>query len=75
VRALGQASFKTLLDEPDFLLASFLLSVLGEGSFLHLLGCLHAHAPDASTSEILRLAAQDEASVLCARLAARASRA
>jgi len=57
----GQASLKTLLDEPDFALASFLLSVLGEGSFLHLLGFLHVHAPDASTSEIMRLAAQDEA--------------
>lgn len=27
----GQASLKTLLDEPDFALASFLLSVMGEG--------------------------------------------
>ena len=27
----GQASLKTLMDEPDFALASFLLSVLGEG--------------------------------------------
>ena len=30
----GQASLKTLFDEPDFALASFLLSVLGEGTFL-----------------------------------------
>ncbi|MEZ4654048.1 MAG: hypothetical protein R3E12_10815 [Candidatus Eisenbacteria bacterium] len=29
----GQASLKTLLDEPDFALASFLLSVLGRGRF------------------------------------------
>ncbi len=29
----GQASLKTLLDEPDFALAFFLLSVLGEGTF------------------------------------------
>src|SRR5258705_4380644 len=42
----GQTSLKTLLDEPDFPLASFLLSVLGEGSFLHLLAFLHVHAPD-----------------------------
>lgn len=28
----GQASLKTLVDEPDFALASFLLSVLVEGS-------------------------------------------
>ncbi|HEX5051332.1 MAG TPA: ferritin-like domain-containing protein [Planctomycetota bacterium] len=57
----GQASLKTLVEEPDFALASFLLSVLGEGSFLHLLGFLHVHAPDACTAEIMRLAAQDEA--------------
>jgi hypothetical protein len=56
----GQASLKTLLDEPDFALAGFLLSVLGEGSFLHLLGFLHVHAPDACTAEIMRLSAQDE---------------
>jgi hypothetical protein len=57
----GQASLKTLLDEPDFALASFLLSVLGEGSFLSLLTFLHEHAPDPVTREICRLAAQDEA--------------
>ena len=45
----GQASLATLLDEPDFALASFLLSVLGEGSFLSLLWFLHAHAPDPVT--------------------------
>lgn len=57
----GQASLKTLLDEPDFALASFLLSVLGEGSFLSLLWFLHEHAPDPVTREVARLAAQDEA--------------
>ena len=57
----GQASLKTLLDEPDFALASFLLSVLGEGSFLSLLWFLHEHAPDPVTRAITRLAAQDEA--------------
>ena len=57
----GQASLKTLLDEPDFALASFLLSVLGEGSFLSLLWFLHEHAPDPVTREIARLTAQDEA--------------
>lgn len=56
----GQRSLQTLVDEPDFAMASFLLSVLGEGSFLHLLGFLHVHAPDACTAEIMRLAAQDE---------------
>jgi len=57
----GQTSLKTLVDEPDFSLASFLLSVLGEGSFLSLLHFLHQHAPDPVTREVARLAAQDEA--------------
>jgi hypothetical protein len=57
----GQASLATLFDEPDFAIASFLISVLGEGSFLALLWFLHAHAPDPCTREVARLAAQDEA--------------
>jgi hypothetical protein len=57
----GQASLKTLIDEPDFALASFLLSVLGEGSFLSLLRFLQAHAPDPVTRQVCLLAAQDEA--------------
>ncbi|MCA9622366.1 MAG: hypothetical protein KC731_25250, partial [Myxococcales bacterium] len=57
----GQASLKTLVDEPDFALASFLLSVLGEGSFLSLLWFLHAHAPDPITKQVALLTAQDEA--------------
>jgi TusA-related sulfurtransferase len=57
----GQASLKTLLEEPDFALAFFLLSVLGEGSFLSLLWFLHENAPDPITRQVSRLAAQDEA--------------
>lgn len=57
----GQQSLKTLLDEPDFTLASFLLSVLGEGTFLDLLWFLERHAPDPVTRQVARLAAQDEA--------------
>ena len=57
----GQESLKTLLEEPDFALAFFLLSVLGEGSFLSLLWFLHEYAPDPVTREVCRLAAQDEA--------------
>ncbi len=57
----GQASLKTLLDEPDFGLAVFLLSVLGEGSFLSLLWFLRENAPDPVTAQVARLAAQDEA--------------
>jgi TusA-related sulfurtransferase len=57
----GQASLATLLDEPDFAIAGFLLSVLGEGTFLDLLWFLRDHAPDAITRDVARLAAQDEA--------------
>lgn len=57
----GQASLKTLIDESDFSLATLLLSVLGEGSFLSLLHFLCSYAPDALTRQICRLAAKDEA--------------
>jgi hypothetical protein len=57
----GQTSLKTLVDEPDFALASFLTSVLGEGSFLDLLWFLRENAPDPVTEAVSRLAAQDEA--------------
>jgi hypothetical protein len=57
----GQASLKTLVDEPDFAIASFLLSVLGEGTFLALLSFLERFAPDPVTAAVCRLAAQDEA--------------
>jgi hypothetical protein len=57
----GQASLATLFDEPSFAVASFLLAVLGEGSFLSLLWFLRDHAPDLCTREVARLAAQDEA--------------
>jgi hypothetical protein len=57
----GQTSLKTLLDEPDFALATFLLSVLGEGTFLSLLWFIAEHAPDPITREIASLTAQDEA--------------
>jgi hypothetical protein len=57
----GQASLQTLLREPDFTLASFLLSVMGEGTFVDLLRFLTVHAPDPVTREITRLAVRDEA--------------
>jgi hypothetical protein len=56
----GRASLDTLLHEPDFTLAGFLLSVLGEGSFVDLLAFLHRHAPDPVTSAVCRLALADE---------------
>jgi hypothetical protein len=57
----GRASLQSLLDETDFSTASFLLSVLGEGTFLHLLSFLERYAPDNLTAQICHLALQDEA--------------
>ncbi|MGF1599202.1 MAG: ferritin-like domain-containing protein [Acidimicrobiales bacterium] len=57
----GRSSLQTLLDEPDFATASFLLSVLGEGTFLALLGFIERHAPDGCTRSIAHLVRSDEA--------------
>jgi hypothetical protein len=57
----GRSSLQTLLAEPDFTTASFLLSVLGEGTFLDLLHFIHDHAPDPVTADVTRLAVRDEA--------------
>lgn len=57
----GQASLQTLVEEPHFAVAAFLLSVLGEGTFLNLLWFLERVAPDPVTAAVCRLAAQDEA--------------
>jgi hypothetical protein len=52
---------RTLLEEPDFALASFMLSVMGEGTFLDLLRFLERYAPDPVTRQIASLVFQDEA--------------
>ncbi len=57
----GRESLQTLMNEPDFTLASFLLSVLGEGTFVDLLKFIHDNAPDRITADVTRLAARDEA--------------
>ncbi len=57
----GRASLQTLFDEPDPAVSTFLLSVLGEGTFLHLLSFLNRYAPDPVTAQVCRLALQDEA--------------
>lgn len=57
----GRASLQTLLDEPDYATASFLLSVMGEGTFVSLLGFLERHAPDPLTRRIAHLTRRDEA--------------
>jgi TusA-related sulfurtransferase len=54
-------SLKSLLDLEDFSEAAFLLSVLGEGTFLDLLRFIEDHAPDEATHELVRRARADEA--------------
>lgn len=57
----GRLSLQTLLDEPDYATAAFLLSVMGEGTFVSLLGFLERCAPDPVTRRIAQLARADEA--------------
>jgi hypothetical protein len=57
----GQTSLKTLFETSDFSTSAFLLSVLGEGSFVNLLNFLHEHGPDPLTRQIAKLVARDEA--------------
>jgi hypothetical protein len=54
-------SLRALLDPEDFTEATFLLSVLGEGTFLDLLRFIEEHAPDEPTGELTRRARADEA--------------
>jgi hypothetical protein len=54
-------SLLTLLELEDFTEASFLLSVLGEGTFLDLLRFVEQHAPDEATAALARRARIDEA--------------
>jgi TusA-related sulfurtransferase len=53
-------SLHSLLVLEDFTEMSFLLSVLGEGTFVDLLRFVERHAPDAATAEIARRARIDE---------------
>ena len=57
----GQLSLKTLTEEPDFTTATFLLCVMGEGTFLTRLKFLGEHAPDPVTASLTHLAHRDEA--------------
>jgi hypothetical protein len=57
----GRTSLQTLIDEPDYAIASFLLSVMGEGTFVSLLSFLERHAPDPVTRRIAHLTRTDEA--------------
>lgn len=56
-----QWALKSLLAQEDFSETSFLLHVLGEGTFMELLKFIETHAPDPVTKEIIRRSRQDEA--------------
>ena len=58
--ASTEASLKSLLDQEDFIQASFLLSVLGEGTFLDLLRYIERYAPEPVTREIAQRTRIDE---------------
>lgn len=58
--ASTQMSLHSLLEEDDFSSASLLLNVLGEGTFIDLLGFVSRNAPDAATAACARLAHRDE---------------
>jgi TusA-related sulfurtransferase len=58
--AVTSWSLLSLLELEDFTEAAFLLSVLGEGTFLDLLRFVEDHAPDAATAELSRRARADE---------------
>ena len=53
-------SLLSLMQTEDFTEAAFLLSVLGEGTFLDLLSFIERYAPDEPTSELVRRARNDE---------------
>jgi hypothetical protein len=59
--ATTSRSLRSLLDPTDFTEAAFLLSVLGEGTFLDLLRFIEQYAPDAATAEIAKRTRADEA--------------
>lgn len=54
-------SIKGLLNQDDYAKASFLLSVLGEGTFADLFHFLIANSPDDATKEIMKRTLEDEA--------------
>ncbi|HTE84982.1 MAG TPA: DUF455 domain-containing protein, partial [Dehalococcoidia bacterium] len=58
--ALTEWSLYSLLLQEDYFRASFLLHVLGEGTFLELLEFVERYAPDPVTAEIVRRARLDE---------------
>lgn len=55
-----QRSLFSLFKEDDYIKSSFLLHVMGEGTFVDLLSFLEKHMPDDATKKIIRLAKRDE---------------
>ncbi|TQR32489.1 DUF455 domain-containing protein [Campylobacter sp. MIT 99-7217] len=55
-----QQSLYTLYKEQDYLKSSFLLHIMGEGTFMDLLSFLENYAQDEPTKNLLRLARKDE---------------
>ena len=60
VSAATEWSLKSLLTQDNFTDASFLLHILGEGTFMELLKYLEEVSPDPVTASIFRMARQDE---------------
>jgi TusA-related sulfurtransferase len=58
--ALTERSLHGLFVQEDYFRSSFLLHVLGEGTFLDLLSFIEYHSPDPVTREIVRRARIDE---------------
>jgi hypothetical protein len=58
--AMTEWSLQSLLVQEDYFRSSFLLHVLGEGTFLDLLAFIEHHAPDPVTAEVVRRARLDE---------------
>lgn len=55
-----QQSLYTLYKEPSYLKSSFLLHIMGEGTFIDLLSFLEEYAQDEPTKKLLNLARKDE---------------
>ncbi len=58
--ALTEWSLHSLFIQEDYLRSSFLLHVLGEGTFLDLLSFIERYAPDPVTADVVRRARNDE---------------
>lgn len=52
--------FFSLFKEDDYIKSSFLLHVMGEGTFVDLLTFLEKYMPDEATKKIIRLSKRDE---------------